>query len=85
METVAIADINLDGHANIVVGSNEPQFGLADGLDMLTNAGTSWAHARSIWNQHAYMEPMIGELGTLVYDPTSTGLPGFRVQSAACQ
>jgi hypothetical protein len=86
METAAIADINVDGHANMVVGSNEPQFGLSDGIDMLSNAGTSWAHARSIWNQHAYIEPLVGELGTPLYYPDGmAALTGFRTASAACE
>jgi hypothetical protein len=84
METVSIADINNDGHANIAVGSNEPQFGISKGLDMLTNTGTSWAQARGIWNQHAFMERYIGELGTLIYDPGAP-LDGFRTTTAACR
>lgn len=85
METIAVADIDNDGHANIVAGSNEPQFGTSNGLDALTNAGTSWAHARGIWNQHAYVEALVGELGTLM-PPSSVGaLPGFRMATAACQ
>ncbi|MCP4502711.1 MAG: hypothetical protein GY822_22425 [Deltaproteobacteria bacterium] len=47
-ETAAIADVNNDGHANLVVGSNEPEFGLSDGFEMLSNTGTSWPHARGI-------------------------------------
>lgn len=85
METTAIADIDLDGHANMVIGSNEPVFGLSDGLDMLTNSGTSWVHARAIWNQHAYVESLVGELGTPVFDSTPDGLPGFRTASAQCR
>jgi hypothetical protein len=84
METVSIADIDNDGHANIAVGSNEPQFGISKGLDMLTNTGTSWAQARGIWNQHGFMERYIGELGTLIYDPGAP-LDGYRTTTAACR
>ena len=85
METPAVADINNDGHANIVVGSNEPNFGLADGLDALTNTGTSWVHARAMWNQHGYMEDLIGELGAPIYEPTPTVEDGFRTATAQCR
>ncbi len=85
METITVADIDNDGHANVLAGSNEPQLGTADGLDALSNSGVSWTHARGLWNQHAYVEALVGELGTLM-PPSSIGaLPGFRIASAACE
>jgi hypothetical protein len=84
METASIGDATLDGHANIAVGSNEPLLGTSDGLDLLTNSGVSWAHARPMWNQHAYMESLIGEMGTLIFDPNAPGLPGFRTATPKC-
>jgi hypothetical protein len=85
-ETTAVADINNDGHANLVIGSNEPFIGLADGLDMLSNTGTSWPHARSIWNQHPYVEGLVGELGTLLFHPGGMpALNGFRTATAQCR
>ncbi|MFZ9889086.1 MAG: FG-GAP repeat domain-containing protein, partial [Myxococcota bacterium] len=84
-ETVAIADIDNDGHANVLVGSNEPQFGISYGLDALTNTGVSWAHARGMWNQHAYVEDLVGELGALLPPSSQGALQGFRTASAACE
>jgi hypothetical protein len=85
METAAIGDINLDGHANMVVGSNEPNLGISDGLDMLSNSGTSWAQARAMWNQHAYVESLVGELGTPVFESGGMApLAGFRTATPAC-
>ena len=83
-ETAAIADVNGDGHANIVVGSNEPQFGLSDGLEVLSNTGTSWPHARGIWNQHAFVESTISELGFLL-TPSESAIDKFRAASAQCR
>lgn len=82
-ETVAIADVDNDGHANLVIGSNEPELGMSTGLQMLSNTGTSWAQARGIWNQHAYVEQLVGELGTAI--PYSGALPGFRVATPRCE
>jgi hypothetical protein len=85
VETVGIADVDLDGHANFTVGSNEPQFGLSEGLDVLTNSGTSWAYARGLWNQHAYVDDLVGELGTPLFVPGGMeALDGFRIASPAC-
>jgi hypothetical protein len=85
MEYATIADIDNDGHANILAGSNEPQFDLADGLDAFENTGTKWANARAMWNQHAYAEELISELGTPTWvDSGPATLHGFRTTSARC-
>lgn len=81
-EYASVADVDLDGHANILVGSNDPYFGLGDGLDAWQNTGTSWAHARAIWNQHAYVEALVSELGTPL--PYVGPLDGFRTASPQC-
>jgi hypothetical protein len=84
-EYSTIADINNDGHADMLVASNSPflpaQFG---GVRAYTNSGVSWAQARSIWNQHAYVESIISELGTPLFESTPTALPGFRNARARC-
>lgn len=81
-EYASVADVDLDGHANILVGSNEPLLGTSDGLDAWQNTGTSWAHARSIWNQHAYVEALVSELGTPL--PQQGPLGGFRTATPQC-
>ncbi len=85
METASIGDANLDGHANVVVGSNEPMLGTADGLDMWQNTTISWPHSRPMWNQHAYVEDLIGELGTPVLQSNAMkSLDGWRISRPAC-
>lgn len=86
METASVGDVNLDGHANLAIASNDTLLGSVDGLEVLTNTGVSWAHARAMWNQHAYVEMLIGELGSLLYWPLGTqSQEGFRSASARCQ
>jgi hypothetical protein len=84
MEYTPIADIDNDGHANLLAGSNEPQFNLADGLDAFQNSGVRWAQARGIWNQHAYVEDLISELGAPLPNNGPMPLRGFRTASAQC-
>lgn len=83
-EYTPIADIDNDGHANLLAGSNEPMFDTAQGLDAWQNGGTRWAQARGIWNQHAYVEEIVSELGAPVWNDGPTPLPGFRTASAQC-
>jgi hypothetical protein len=82
-EYASVADVDLDGHANILVGSNDPFLGTGDGLDALHNTGTSWAHARALWNQHAYVEDLVSELGTPL--PQQGPLGGFRIATPQCE
>jgi hypothetical protein len=81
-----IADINLDGHAELLVASNSAfipaQFG---GVKAYRNRGTSWAQARAVWNQHAFLEDLVGELGTPLFSSTSTAYPGYRTTRSACE
>lgn len=83
-EYTPIADIDNDGHANLLAGSNEPMLHTAQGLDAWQNSGTRWAQARGIWNQHAYVEEIVSELGAPVWNDGATPLPGFRTASAQC-
>ncbi len=85
-EYPSLADINNDGHANFLIGSNDPFIGVAHGLKAYANTGTGWAQARGIWNQHPYIEDLISELGTPI--PNTTGaMPyraGFRTATPQC-
>ncbi len=80
-----VADINLDGHAELLVASNSPflraSFG---GVRAYRNRGTSWAQAKSVWNQHAYLEDLVGELGSPLFASTSTSAAGYRTARSAC-
>ncbi len=45
-----IADVDADGHAEIVVAHD----GFGVGISVYGDAANSWAPARPLWNQHAY-------------------------------
>ena len=69
----------------MLVASNSPflpsSFG---GVRAYRNRGTSWAQAKSAWNQHGYLEDLVGELGTPLFASTSQPYPGYRTTRAAC-
>ncbi|MDP2343394.1 MAG: choice-of-anchor D domain-containing protein [Deltaproteobacteria bacterium] len=85
-EYSTIADVDLDGHADLLVASNSflipSDFG---GVRVFHNQGTSWAQARAIWNQHAYVEDLVSELGTPLFNSTSTPVDGFRTTRSRCE
>ncbi len=85
-EYSTVADINLDGHAELLVASNSPflptQFG---GVRAYRNTGTSWAQAAAVWNQHAFLEDLIGELGTPLYSSTAQAYGGYRTARSRCE
>lgn len=84
-EYSTIADIDNDGAAEMLVASNSPflpsQLG---GVRAYVNNSVPWANARSVWNQHAYVESIISELGVPLFEQTPTALPGFRNARARC-
>lgn len=49
-----IVDLDADGAAEIVVPSNDYTFDGTNGITVLGDASSSWAAARTVWNQHAY-------------------------------
>ena len=84
-EYSTIADVNNDGTAEMLVASNSPFFpSTVGGVRAYTNTGAPWANARSVWNQHAYVESIISELGVPLFEATPTPLPGFRNARARC-
>jgi hypothetical protein len=84
-EYSTIADIDNDGAAEMLVASNAPFFpSPTGGVRAYVNTSVPWANARSIWNQHAYVESIISELGVPLFESTPTALPGFRNARARC-
>jgi len=84
-EYSTIADINNDGTAEMLVASNSPFLpSNVGGVRAYSNTGVSWANARSVWNQHAYVEAIVSELGVPLFESTPTALPGFRNARARC-
>ncbi|HEY8380303.1 MAG TPA: putative metal-binding motif-containing protein [Nannocystis sp.] len=53
LEMPVIADVNRDGHADIVIGENSNAGGMP-GLEVWTGELNDWVRTRRVWNQHAY-------------------------------
>jgi hypothetical protein len=53
-----VADVDADGHADIVVLDE-------DSLRVFENANNDWPSTRSIWNQHAYFSANVSDDGSI--------------------
>lgn len=54
-EYVLVADVDADGHADIVAtANNNCGFGPQRGLYVIQNRNNDWVGTRRVWNQHAY-------------------------------
>src|SRR3546814_17641029 len=54
-ELPVVADVDADGHAEIVVTADAPRPDAPEtGLFVLGGPAASWGRARSLWNQHYY-------------------------------
>jgi hypothetical protein len=85
-EYPVIADIDNDGHADIVVASNayaaadEPKVKACaggqstSGIRVFSSADRNWVRTRRIWNQHAYSVTNIEEDGTVPRQPKANWL-----------
>ena len=82
-----VADVDNDGHADIVVVSNDYSSlncgGIKTrGVRVFGDAGDQWVRTRRIWNQHAYHVTNVHEDGTIpaVEQPNwvTPGLNNFR-------
>ncbi len=94
IEYPVIADVDNDGHADIVVVSNayakaNPEFQCNDGMNIAQSGvrifgdqNLSWVRTRRVWNEHAYHVSNVEEDGTIPqHEPpnwTQTGLNNFR-------
>ncbi len=65
LEYPVIADVDNDGHAEIVVGSNRSTDSAMNGVWVYEGVNDDWAPTRSIWNQHAYSISNINDDGTV--------------------
>ncbi|BDC49797.1 hypothetical protein F183_A21130 [Bryobacterales bacterium F-183] len=83
LEYAVIADIDRDGHADIVVPANSYYRGGEDGIYVIS--GPNWVRTRSIWNQHAYSITNVNEDGTIPRQPLPNwrqpGLNNFRLNT----
>jgi hypothetical protein len=67
LEYPAIADVDGDGQAEIVVPNTAYQGGGVDhyGITVIGDADQSWRSGRAIWNQHAYHITNVEDDGTI--------------------
>jgi len=65
MDYPVIADVDADGHAEIIVGHAR----FTRGLSVFGDAMDSWAPARPLWNQHAYSMTNINDDLTVPTNP----------------
>jgi hypothetical protein len=63
-ESPAIADVDNDGHAEILY-SSYPYSGSETGVSVVGDADDSWMPARTIWNQHSYSITNVNDDGTI--------------------
>lgn len=68
MEYAVVADLDGDGHAEVVV-PNSGTFGGATGVTVFADAGASWRPARPIWNQYAWYGGNVLEDGAIPVHP----------------
>lgn len=64
-EYPVIADVDNDGHAEIVLASNNYAFPGVTGIRVLESVNDDWMPTRSIWNQHSYHITNINDDGTV--------------------
>ncbi len=70
LEYPVIADVDANGHADIVWGHNPYQGGKeVYGISVIADAAETWMSTRSIWNQHAYHIPTVLDDGGIPTSP----------------
>lgn len=69
-ELPVIADVDADGHAEIVIVGDDRFGGAIDdtGVHVFEDAADSWIDTRSIWNQHSYHITNINDDGSVPAD-----------------
>ncbi|MBI1945466.1 MAG: choice-of-anchor D domain-containing protein [Deltaproteobacteria bacterium] len=82
MESAAIADVDGDGHAEIIVANNDGPQGGGRGVVALADPGRSWPRARGIWSQHAFIPDLVDELGA---PRVASTVGAFRGAAGVCR
>ncbi|MCK6528289.1 VCBS repeat-containing protein [Myxococcota bacterium] len=83
IEYPAIADVDKDGHAEIIYGRN-PNFSGSSlgGIAVVGDADDSWMPTRPVWNQHAYSITNIDNDGAVPHYPDPNWLTYNSFRSA---
>lgn len=68
IEMPVIADVNNDGHADVVIGENSYNGG-KPGLEVWRGALNDWVRTRRVWNQHGYYITNVTKEGGIPADP----------------
>jgi hypothetical protein len=81
-ETPVIADVDGDGHAEILVSQWAP-----GGLKLVSDVANDWSGTRKIWNQHGYHVTNIDEGGIVprLEGPGWTRFNGWRGNITLCR
>ncbi len=72
-EYPTIADVNNDGHAEIVFTSSYESEDVV-GVSVIADEDNSWMPGRPIWNQHGYSITNVGDLGEIPANPSPNWL-----------
>ena len=88
-EQPVVVDVDNDGHADIVVASDNFQEGGRDltntGILVFQDSANKWTRTRRIWNQHAYHITNVNEDGSIPQRETPNwlvpGLNNFRTNA----
>jgi len=84
-EIPTVADVDNDGHADIVVSSDLMTSGSDTGVIVINDVLNLWKRTRRVWNQHAYHVTNVNEDGTIPAVETPhwlvPGLNGFRTNA----
>ncbi len=84
-EGPVVADVDADGHADLLVGANNHAYPGFNGLRVFSNE--AWGSARGLWNQHTYSVTNINDDGSIPAQPATNwlteGLNTFRSNAAA--
>jgi hypothetical protein len=62
-EFPVVADLVGDGHASLIVASNNYAFGTNKGVRVFRDPDNKWVNTRKIWNQYGYQADLVGEGG----------------------
>ncbi len=90
LETPVIADVDNDGHADLVMtnenGVSPIPTGIS-GIQVLSNEGNDWPATRRIWNEHEYHQSNVNENDTVprVELPSWKTNNNWRAQPPLCK
>lgn len=87
-ETPVIADVDNDGHADLVMTNENGILGIGSGqgVVVLSDVGNQWPATRRVWNQHSYHVSDVNENGSIprVESPHYTTTNSWRAQHSLC-